>query len=86
MRGVRRPLLVLALMATVAACAAHAPTKSEWVKIDPAAEDLEHARAACKKEAYEASKDVPRAGYANDQALAAFIACMRQHGWARQAR
>lgn len=86
MRGVRRPILVLALMAAVAACATHAPPKSEWVKIDPAAEDLEQARAACRKEAFEVSKDVPRAGYADDQALAAFSECMRKRGWARQAR
>jgi hypothetical protein len=86
MTALRRWLVLLVMAAAAGACATRPPAAGEWVKIDPAAEDLEQARAACKKEAYEASEDVPRAGYPTNQALAAFSKCMRQRGWAQQAR
>ncbi len=86
MTVVRRWLLVLTMAAAAGACATRPPAAAEWVKIDPAAEELEQAKAACEKESYEASKDVARAGYPGSQALAAFYQCMRQRGWTQQAR
>ena len=86
MTVVRRWLLVLAMAAAAGACATHPPAAAEWVKIDSAAEDIEQAKTACKKEAYEASEDVSRTGYPSSQALAAFNKCMRQRGWTQQAR
>ena len=55
---------------------------TQWERVDPSADPLETARAACKQEAFEKTKHITIQNTATQAAAGVFVECMRRHGWA----
>ena len=79
-RMTTRGFLCALAMALALGCRAPA-TETRWMRTRESAEPLEAARAACKTQALERSKDTARNEFASKQAVGVFAECMRQRGW-----